>query len=440
MFSIKLSDLTADDITNIIETEAAESIDFELKKALPSDGGADPWMTGGKIGDRSKDELATEIVAFANTSGGTLILGIDEDAQTKAAKPPIFPIPNCKQAAAILHQSLSGRIEPRLPVFECEGVVTEQDGTSGVIVMRVLESYLAPHRNTRNNQCYIRRNDRADPMSMLEIQELTRRVARSGAVIEKAFVDSSESFFSWIPDAFQRVHPSRGLQSQFDRPNDKPQYKGMWALRLAAIPLRPLSLGKLPKQPWLNEVKIEAFNGSGRQGQLIQYEIEVTRPWRPRLRAVEREFRGDGIEGVDRINSDGQVGRFARATITVDGGRPKFLHWPISSFMWHVASVVRMVDIVRAHADRPTQDYALEIEFMNSDPMDLNGYPGPVPSGLEKMPPGRVILPRYEISEQIDFNELLTTVDTDFWNAAGNHTNWEIALNWPSARTTPKAP
>jgi len=268
---------------------------------------------------------------------------------------------------------------------------------------------------------------------MLEIQELTRRVARSGEAVERSFADSTERFFSWIPEAFQRTHPRRGLQGIVDRPNDKQRYRGMWAIRLTAIPLRPLSLGRLPRQPWLQEVKIEDFDGGGRQGRLHPYDIEVERPWAPRLRAVEREFRGDWLTAVDRLNADGQVERFARVTIELEGGCPKFLHLSVQQFMWHVASVIRMADIVRAQADRPTQDYAFEIEFMNSDVMHLDGYPGLVPPGLQNMQPSRVVYPRYEIGGQEYFNELLTTVDNDFWNASGNHPGWELAVNWPPA-------
>jgi hypothetical protein len=42
-----------------------------------------------------------------------------------------------------LHQAIGDRIEPKLPIFECEGVITESDGSSGVILMRTLKSYLA---------------------------------------------------------------------------------------------------------------------------------------------------------------------------------------------------------------------------------------------------------------------------------------------------------
>jgi hypothetical protein len=150
-----------------------------------------------------------------------------------------------------------------------------------------------------------------------------------------------------------------------------------------------------------------------------------------RLRAVQREFEGDWLFGSDRIGSDGRLDRFVRVRQTVEGARPKALHLAMSQIIWNVASAIRMVDIIRAQADRPTQDYALEIEFGCSDPMQMVGYPGIVPSGLRNLPEGQTILPRYEIGSRGGFNELLTTVDRDFWNMGGNHPDWQLALNWP---------
>jgi Putative DNA-binding domain len=433
MFPTRLSEVTAAQIQEIITTETPESIEFELKKALSTKGGvADAWMSGGKIGDRAKDELTIEIVAFANTSGGTLIVGVDEDPQTKSAIPPICPTPRCKEAAAVLHQSLSACIEPRVPVFECEGVVTEPDGTSGVIVMRVLESYLAPHRNTKDNSSYTRRNDRAEPMSMLEIQELTRRVARSSELVERAFSESSDSFFDWLPTDIKRTHPRRGIQGVHFEEQGKKFYTGFWAVRITAVPLRPLSLGKLPGRSWLEDLKVETFNGPGRQGMLRPYDVDVIRQWIPRLRAVQREFKGDWLLGLDRIASDGQLDRFVLVRNTVEGGGLRSLHLGMREVIWNVASVVRLVDIIRARASRPTQDFALEIEFGCSDPLHMDPYAGLVPSGLRKLPAGQTIFPRYEIGSRDGFNELLTTVDGDFWNLGGNHPDWQ-PLDWPLA-------
>jgi hypothetical protein len=432
MFPTRLSEVTAAQIQGLIAAEAPESADFELKKALSAEGiASDPWMSGGKIGDRAKNELAIEMVAFATSSGGTLILGIDEDSQTKSARLPIYPIPRCKEAAAVLHQSISARVEPRMPVFECEGIITEGDGSSGVVVMRVLESYLAPHRNTGDNACYIRRNDRAEPTSMIEIQDLTRRIARSNEVVEKALSGSSDAFFNWLPAHIRRDHPYRGVQGANSEEHSKRTYTGFWILRVTAAPLRPLPLGSLPGKAWLQSVKVEAFKGPGRQGTLMAYDVEVIRQWVPRLRAVQREFQGDWLFGVDRIASDGQLDRFVRVQHTVEGGRPEFIFLNMSQVMWNAASVLRMADIVRTKFNRPTQDFALEIEFGCSDPMSMSPYPGLVPTGLKRMPQGQTILPRYQISSRDNFNELLTAVDRDLWNLAGNHPDWELAVDWP---------
>lgn len=200
---------------------------------------------------------------------------MDEDTATKRAKPPLFPIPRCKEAAARLHQAISDRIEPKLPVFECEGVVTETDGTSGVIIMRTLESYLAPHRHSQNNHCYVRRNDRAEPMSMLEIQEMTRQKARSAADAGQAFKDSSERFFSWLPNEHQRVHPYNGLQGVYQAGGDSRAWISIWALRVTARPLAPFLLADLLKQPWLTQIGANAFVGNGQIRQLTWRDLKT---------------------------------------------------------------------------------------------------------------------------------------------------------------------
>src|ERR1700680_2161128 len=132
MFPTRLSDVAAAEIHALISNEVSEGSDIEFKRELPAKNPPDAWMNGGRIGDEAKDQLAAEIIAFANTDGGTLVLGLGEDSATKKAVAPIHPLPMCKDAANNLFQSIGSRVEPRLPVFECVGVVTEQDGTSGV--------------------------------------------------------------------------------------------------------------------------------------------------------------------------------------------------------------------------------------------------------------------------------------------------------------------
>lgn len=433
MFAGRLSEITANEVRAIIENEVAEGADFELKRELPVKKGQDPWMTGGKIGDNAKDELAAEIIAFANSGGGALIVGIAEDKATKGAVAPIYPIPRCKEAAERLHQAIGDRIEPKLPSFECEGIVTEQDGSSGVIIIRTLQSYLAPHRHTQDRHCYIRRNDRAEPMSMAEIHNLVQRSARTIEEIELAFIQSSNRFFSWIPESLHIVHPKLGITGRYE-PNQSgtSDWIGGWALRLTAKPLAPLPIVDLPRQPWLRSIKLETFNGGGRQGALFCNDVEVERQWQPRLRSVE--FTGDGLTAVDRIAVDGQIDRFARIEISCDGLRPRYLFISLPHIMWHFASIIRMADIVRSESFRPAQTFGLEVELVPSDKLTISGYPGIVPSGVQLIPGERAIFPRYEIGTREEFDNLLTVFDRDVWNLAGHHPNWQLSLNWPSAK------
>jgi hypothetical protein len=177
-----------------------------------------------------------------------------------------------------LHQSVGARIEPKLPMFECEGAVTEPDGSSGVVIMRTLESYLAPHRHTQDHHCYIRRNDRAEPMSMLEIQELVRRKARGAEEAEHAFGESAERFFAWIPTQHQRTDPDKSLQVVLRRdPGSDAKWTLMWAMRFTARPLGPFAIDNLPKQRWLSNIKVDTYQGSGELGTLLWHDMRPLR-------------------------------------------------------------------------------------------------------------------------------------------------------------------
>ncbi len=430
MFPTRLSEVTPAEIHALISAEVSEGSDIEFKRGLPAKNPPDAWMGGGKIGDEAKDQLAAEIIAFANFDGGTLVLGLGEDSATKKAVAPIQPLPNCKEAANSLFQSISSRIEPRLPMFECVGVVTEQDGTSGVVIMRTLPSYLAPHRHTQDRHCYIRRSDAAVPMSMVEIQEMTKRTARTMEDIDRAFSESAKRFFGWIPAKYQWTNPVNGVRSvrQISEPN---QWTGSWAFRVTAKPMgRPITGNA---QVWLRDLDFPTLQGKGPPGALWKNDLNVIRPWQPRLRAFERTFEGDYSNGVDRVGVDGQIERKIFQTQT-EAKEPKYMFLMVNEFLWSVGSVFCFVDAIRCQASRPSQAFALEIELLLSHPLFLAPHSGLTPLGSQILPPYRVLFPRYEIGSREEFDELLTTIETDLWNSAGYQPNWKLAVDWPKPK------
>lgn len=76
MFPTRLSEVAAAEVHALISDEVSEGSDIEFKRELPAKNPPDAWMSGGKIGDEAKDQLAAEIIAFANADGGTLVLGM----------------------------------------------------------------------------------------------------------------------------------------------------------------------------------------------------------------------------------------------------------------------------------------------------------------------------------------------------------------------------
>ena len=433
MFPSKLSDLTADEILAVFEADVSEGLDLEFKRSLPAKSGSDPWMTGGRIGDEAKDHLCREIIAFANTDGGTLILGMDEDRTTKRAIPPLWPIPKCKEAANSLYQSIGQRIEPRLPTFECEGVVTDPDGSSGVVIMRTLPSHLAPHRHTQDLHCYIRRSDASERMSMAEIQEKTRRIGKSMEDVDRALVESADRFHKWIPPEFQRTHPVNGVQSVYRaNPSGGNDWIGSWGLRITVKPFAPLPADRLLQGDKMKLLEFPKLKGNGRQGLLQNTDLRVTRTWQQRLRSVERAFEGERFVGLDRLSSEGQLDRFV-FTNYPEEKKPRYMFFGVNELMWNVASTMWFAHVVRSKCSRPSQLFALDVELVHSNPLYLEPYAGLAPFGGQIIPPHRVLFPRYEVGTVDEFDDVLTTFDRDLWNSAGYEPDWKLSIDWPPA-------
>jgi hypothetical protein len=264
-------------------------------------------------------------------------------------------------------------------------------------------------------------------MSMLEIQEMTRQKARSAREAEKSFKHSGERFFSWIPSEHQRIHPYQGVQGVHTEHGTTKVWIGIWALRVTARPLSPFVLTNISKQSWLKQIDTRAFNGTGQIRQLRWRDLTVTRVWAPRLRAVEREFEGTNSLGLDRISSEGLIERLVWQKQPEEGRkRNGFLE--IIELHWNVACVVHAAALIRAVNSRPTQQFALEVELMTSDPLLIHGYPSSPHAVIHA---GSTTFPRYEIGDLQTFDELMMTVDKDVWNLGGYQPSWELGVTWP---------
>jgi hypothetical protein len=163
------------DVVYLTQVHAEEGVRLELKERLStSDGQPDRWMRDQSgIGRVARDEIAREIVAFANAYGGAVIVGVAESNDNpKRAVEVVKPqIPRVVDCAEQLGRALRSIIDPPLPMLEVRGIGSGASG-EGVIIVRVNSSPSSPHGFGIPPAAYVRHGSESKPLSMRELQSM----------------------------------------------------------------------------------------------------------------------------------------------------------------------------------------------------------------------------------------------------------------------------
>ena len=389
-----------DDIKALFASVVPEGEQIEFKGSLPAKGQTpDPWENGGDhIGDRAKDKILEEVVAFANAHGGALLLGIKESDTKPPVATKISPIPRCADLAERLKLVFRDCVEPQLPRLEVFAIPT--DGQSGVIIIRVGRSRLAPHRVTRTLVCPIRRSDRCEEMTMREIQDMTLNVSRGLERLERRLLERSERF-----------------QQEFDcleTPEDA------FGIRLTATPVgEEIQIDRVFHQgSIINEFSIQ-WRTVSRQRNFNRHTLvsPFNTPfsdWRPILRGTRAEHYSDrskhSYNYYRELHCDGLV------ELGIVLCSAEFRSKPLFSPDWLVvmfANVAVWADHVRKQADAPTMEYALEVEIRVAGDAVLP-HKELFPTDIT-LP--NVIFPRYPLNDPDEIPRLLTSFELDCWNS-----------------------
>lgn len=192
-----LDAISADDICQLCSDAVSEGTEIELKADLPCKDGRlqDPWHSGQSFGEYARNQIAEEVVAFANTLGGVVCVGIAEtqDHPKRAATPN--PIPRVHDLARRLRQAVYDVIDPPLPMLEAVGVELIPNA-SGIVVIRVPQSRRRPHRHAVSKEVFVRRADETVRVSMREVQELTIQSMAEASRVETAIERRRERFLN----------------------------------------------------------------------------------------------------------------------------------------------------------------------------------------------------------------------------------------------------
>lgn len=191
-----LNEIEWADLEALKDSGREESDTIEFKGSFS--GGSDFLALSEAQRERSVKGIAREVIAFLNGRGGDIIVGAEEADNAHPSIKEFRLLANVSATADRLAQALSATIEPYQAVLGVRAIRPET-GDNGVILLRAPASLRAPHRFTRDRECYIRRGRESVPMPMDEIQDLTlyRSMARAERteLLDRQFADLSGGRF-----------------------------------------------------------------------------------------------------------------------------------------------------------------------------------------------------------------------------------------------------
>ncbi len=430
-FGKPLDQINANDILKLIDTPEGQI--FEIKSELAAEKNKkDPWLQSPAPGkprkapsDYAKQNIFKEIIAFANSEGGWLVLGLTETSDHPKRVKEVAPLPDCHELAERFKRAAYDWIDPPLPSLQCRGIEMGSTPGEGVIVFRVPRSLAAPHRlykKDRTQEAYKRVSDESKPMRMREIQDLTLDIARGQERIDKEFNNSRNRYLLFKPR--------------------KSSKKGMVGFYIALVPTtgpvtidRPYFQNELFKRECIFRVL-----SHNREKQIYTIDsglFYLSDSPRPILRGGRCIWSGSktfyGPEGhhdeellitLD-IYESGIVQLSAK--VTYDDSPFLLLQWIISDLI----NTLCIIEMVRTTGSMTDAEYAMELELRCDEINDSrksilslkefdiifsgkDGLSYPVKIGPEPL-----LLPKYRVVGINDFVRIIKEVTNDLYNAIG---------------------
>lgn len=155
------------------------------------------------------EKIIREMIAFANTRGGTLLLGVGDDGTLPGLKYP-------EDESHVIHQALK-KCKPPLPVTETFVAI----GNSRTIIRyQVAESDRKPHYTSGNGaqkESYVRVNDQSIRASR-EVREIVKRARKKKDI--RFYYGDHEKFLMQYLD----VNPAITLKKFVELSGLKPFY------------------------------------------------------------------------------------------------------------------------------------------------------------------------------------------------------------------------
>lgn len=412
IFDKELAEVTKEDLDELISQKISEDEFLEFKKTLPSNKREDKWIQGeNSIGEKAITSLIKEIVAFANTSGGFLILGMEEEGNTKPVAKKINPLPRIYELSERLKRTFRNVIEPTLNSIRFHPIELE-DGT-GVLVIRVERSYLAPHRSLKDMECYIRRNDSSEKMTMREIKDIVISRFNSNQNTNSIFLDRKTSFeencrIGRLPYDYHKEFEKKRIGIRFT--------------------FLPINEDLIIPQPF----KLFDHNNTNKQHFRIKFSEDakdyiVNFPFFSTTKnAIIRGVRFSGDRYDVEITEKGLV----EVTLILQSNY--FLN-PLTLFVdWFFAlflNGLRVLEKIKTFSNSYNLEFGIEAQITSSIPSWNAKLFGDSISNEKKITDRNIVFPKYAYLGIDEINHLSRALIQDFYGMCGSYNNYEIFIS-----------
>jgi len=132
-----ISEITPADILDLVNQRVAEDARLEFKKAI-----FDPRKPK-KILDQDREDWVADLVAFANSQGGHIIIGLEADRQERAYQLSPMVGDQAKKVADALSNLAIDWVRPHIGQLEiADFKITEEEW---IVIVHVPESQDKPH-------------------------------------------------------------------------------------------------------------------------------------------------------------------------------------------------------------------------------------------------------------------------------------------------------
>lgn len=398
-FDKELADITIDDLNVLIKEKISEDEFLEYKKTLSANKADDKWITGAdSIGEKAVTNLAKEIIAFANTSGGYLILGMAEEGRVKPFASKLNPIPRIVELSEKLKHIFRNIIEPTLNNIQYHSIKTNEN--DGVLIIRIQKSYLSPHRSLNDKECYIRRNDSSEKMTMREIKDLTLLTIQSNDRIDKIFTERMSNF--------EKAFTEKTLPYRYDREQDKNRL----GLRITILPINNEFI--------INDV-YQKFNfldfKYDHHLKIKVDEDEIFTKLGVRAESCYPILRGLRFFG-DCLNFEILENGIVEATF-IDIKYDNNIWSPLIHIKWLFETLYRsllIVEKIKSDFIKFNFEVGIEIQMLSTnEKMNLADF-SHANIGFLTLNKNNILFPRYSYLDSSEIDKLITIISKDFYN------------------------